>query len=361
MSSLYVDRRGVSLSLDTDAIAFHEGAERIATVPLGPLERVYLRGDVRLSAGLLGRLGAKGVGLVVLSGRRAEPTMLLPRPHNDARIRVAQFEAARDPATALAFATRLVSGKIAAQHDLLAEIRLARPDLAGKLLVATEALGRMRGHARHKMSLGELRGLEGAAAARFFSGFVQAFPPSLGFNGRNRRPPRDPANAALSLSYTLLHAEAVLAAYGHGFDPYIGFLHSLDFARESLACDLVKPLRPLADRFVWRLFATQALRTRDFSTQPGGACLLQKAGRQRYYAEVEEHLLPEARRRLDAVLRALRAMLLPDEPPLPADTAGAPDDPAPDDPAGDETEGDELPDDDQADDDQADGAFPHQL
>ena len=311
MASLYVDRRGVELSLDSDAIAFHEGGERIATVPTGPLERVYLRGDVRLSAGLVGRLGALGIGIVILSGRRAQPSIMLPRPHNDARIRVAQLEAARSDEMALSVAQRLVRGKITAQHDLLVEIRNHRPDLASPLLAPVEALGRMRGHAPHKGSLAELRGLEGAAAARFFEAYVRAFPDSIGFSGRNRRPPRDPANAALSLAYTLLHAEAVLAAWGHGFDPHVGFLHGIDFGRESLACDLVEPLRPLIDRFVWRLFAEQTLRARDFSIEKDGACLLQKAGRERFYAEIETPL-GEARRRLDSILKALRAMLLGD-------------------------------------------------
>ncbi|MFN3370895.1 MAG: CRISPR-associated endonuclease Cas1 [Sphingomonadaceae bacterium] len=323
MASLYVDRRGVSLSLDSDAIVFHEGDARIATVPLGPLERVYLRGDVRLSAGLVGRLGARGVGLVVLSGRRAVPTMLLPRPHNDARLRVAQIRASGDPAVALGVARRLIAGKIAAQHDLLVEIRAARPDLAGALLAPVEALGRMRGHANQKPTLDALRGLEGAAAAAFFQGYVQAFPESVGFTGRNRRPPRDPVNAALSLAYTLLHAEAVLAAHGHGFDPWVGYVHALDFGRESLACDLVEPLRPIVDRFVWRLFAGQTLRARDFSTEKDGACLLQKAGRERFYAEIET-IMPDIRRRLDAMLQALRRMLLGDDEVEP-DAAALPD------------------------------------
>lgn len=311
MTSLYVDRRGVELDLDGDAIAFREAGERIATVPVGPLERVYLRGDVRLSAGLIGRLGAKGIGLVILSGRRAEPTMMLPRPHNDARVRLAQIEAASNPSRALDVARRLIAGKVAAQHDLLVEIRAECPDRAAGLMGPLESLARMRGHAWHKQNLGELRGLEGAAAARFFEGFVHAFPPSIGFSGRNRRPPRDPANAALSLAYTLLHAEAVLSAWGHGLDPHVGFLHGVDFGRESLACDLVEPLRPLMDRFVWRLFADQKLRARDFSTEKDGACLLMKAGRACFYEEVEIPL-SEARRRLEAMLRALRRMLLGD-------------------------------------------------
>lgn len=309
MPSLYVDRRGVSLSLDGGAIAFHEAGKRIATIPLGPLERVYLKGDTGLSAGLLGQLGARGVGVVILSGRRNTPTMLLPRPHNDARIRVAQLDAARTPAAALALAARIVAGKIAAQHQLLAEIASARPDLAHGIGPSRDALARMQHHAAQKADLAALRGLEGAAAASFFRAYVSAFPQSVGFAGRNRRPPKDPVNAALSLSYTILHAEAVMAAFGHGFDPFVGFLHELDFGRESFACDIVEPLRPLVERFVWRLFAGQTLRKRDFSAEKDGACLLQKAGRVRFYAEMET-ILPDIRRRLEQMLGALRSLVL---------------------------------------------------
>jgi CRISPR-associated protein Cas1 len=316
MASLYVDRRGVTLSLDGDAIAFHEDGARIGTVPVAPLERIYLRGDVRLSSGLLGRLGAHGVGVVVLSGRKAQPTLLLPRPHNDARIRVAQLEAARTPATVLHLARWLVRGKIMAQRALIAEIGEARPDIGLPCRNAAEALGRMSGHATAKPDLAELRGLEGAAAAAYFAAYVHAFATSLGFSGRNRRPPRDPVNATLSLAYTLLHAEAALACYGHGFDPYVGFLHELDFARESLACDLVEPLRPVVDRFVWRLFAEQVLRARDFSTERDGGCLLQKAGRERFYAEVDRPMI-EARKRLDGMLKVLRPLVLGRQAELP--------------------------------------------
>lgn len=60
------------------------------------------------------------------------------------------------------------------------------------------------------------------------------FAPSLNFNGRNRRPPRDPVDA-VSLGYTMLHAECVLQLYGAGLDPRsVGPLHELDFGRESL-------------------------------------------------------------------------------------------------------------------------------
>ena len=54
MTSLYVDRRGVELKANGEALVFTENGERVGTVPLQPLTRVFLRGDVKLTASLLG-------------------------------------------------------------------------------------------------------------------------------------------------------------------------------------------------------------------------------------------------------------------------------------------------------------------
>ena len=43
------------------------------------------------------------------------------------------------------------------------------------------------------------------------------------FEGRNRRPPRDPVNALLSLGYSLLAKDLTIACASVGLDPYLGF------------------------------------------------------------------------------------------------------------------------------------------
>jgi CRISPR-associated protein Cas1 len=308
MSSLYVDRRGIEMRLDSGALSFHENEERIGSVPTGGLERIYLRGDVRVTSGVLGRLGQLGIGIIILSGRKAEPALFLPRSHNDASLRVEQTRLHLDEQSALKISKWLVKGKIRAQLKLIEELKLARPGEGGVLRPAKDALFAMVAGVDPKLDLAALRGIEGAAAAWHFKALAAVLPPSLNFSGRNRRPPRDPVNAILSLGYTMLMSEAALAAHGHGFGPAIGFLHALDFGRPSFACDLAEPLRPVIDRFAWRLFADQTLRVRDFSVSPDGACLLMKTGRERFYEQIEEPL-SEARRRLDVMLQAIREMI----------------------------------------------------
>lgn len=287
MTSLYVDRRGVTLKADGEALVFYENNERVGTVPLAPLSRVFLRGDVTVSSSLLGKLGERGIGVVVLSGRKAVPTMLLGRPHNDAARRVAQYRLSLDADFCLRFSRAIVESKLRAQVVFLSQRRESEPKSRYLLTVALRRIEHSLASVDAQSSIASLRGVEGAAAAAYFEGLGDLFPGRLNFHGRNRRPPRDPVNSVLSLGYTLLHAEAVLAAYGGGLDPFIGFYHSLDFARESLACDLVEPLRIAVDQHALMLFRSEKLRLEDFTHSEAG-CLLGKAGRARFYAEWEE-------------------------------------------------------------------------
>lgn len=291
-----MDRRGVALKADGEALVFYENGERIGTVPLAPLSRVFLRGDVTLSSSLLGKLGERGIGVVVLSGRKAVPTMLLGRPHNDPARRVAQYQLSQDSDFCLRFSRVIVEAKLRAQAAFLADRRDAELQSRYILTQAVRQLENTIAAVNQQTSRGSLRGLEGAGAAAYFGGFADLLPERLKFPGRNRRPPKDPANAVLSLGYTLLHAEAVLALYGAGLDPFVGFYHALDFGRESLACDVVEPLRVEVDRHALMLFRTEKLRPDDFS-QTDGACLLGKAGRSRFYAEWEP-LAERLRKRL---------------------------------------------------------------
>lgn len=319
MSSLFVDRRGVELELESEAIVFRENGERIGTVPVAPLTRVFLRGDVRLSAALLGKLGERGVGVVVLSGRRGRPTLMLARPHNDAGRRVEQTRKSLDAGFCLDLARDLIDRKLARQIDWFDELRGHDMQARYELTHAMRLLQDHRARLPEAASLGSLRGIEGAAAARYFDGLKAVVPDSLHFKSRNRRPPRNPFNALFSLTYTLAHAELAIALHGAGLDPFVGFYHQLDFGRESLASDLLEPLRPLCDRLCLHLVRKQTLTRDDFSTTESG-CLLGKAGRARYYAAYEEYgavlraaLQDEVERLAERIGRAIEA------PPFDAD------------------------------------------
>lgn len=288
MRTVYIDRRDAQLDLDGGALVVRVAGERVQTLPLGTMERLVVRAPANLATRLLAELCRRDVGLLVLSGRHSEPTArLLGLPTGDVRLRLAQLRLLDDEPRRLRLAASLAAAKLMAQTRLLTELREngvadRRLVLDGLARVAEQAvlLDSARG-------LPELLGREGAAGAAYFAAYRSAFAPALGFKERNRRPPRDPVNVALSLGYTLLHHEAACAAQLVGLDPLVGVLHEPAPNRASLACDLVEPLRPHVDRFVQRLFAEAVLRPAHFTTEAEG-CRLGKAGRELFYRAWEE-------------------------------------------------------------------------
>jgi CRISPR-associated protein Cas1 len=317
MTTLYLDRKGLELRLDGGAVALYEGGSRSRTVPLRLLDRVVIRAEIVLTSTVFGALAEAGCAAVILSGRHGRRLAVVQgRAHNDAALRVAQYAKVQDPDWRLEWAKRFVVAKLVRQQRFLEHALVARADRRKPLSDALESLRPLCARLKEDaLSIAALRGAEGAAQAAYFRAYTALFPEALGFRNRNRRPPRDPVNACLSLGYTLAHFEAVRAAHAAGLDPFLGFFHEIAFARESLACDLIEPIRPLVDAWVWDMFRSRGLRAEHFILDKG-ACLLEKAGRARFY-ERFEHSLVSAASRLRGYCRLLARALRSQAPDLP--------------------------------------------
>ena len=204
---------------------------------------------------------------------------------------------------------------MAARARLAAALIAARLDGACALLAtrASPHLPRLQ-EARARLALDNppplatLRGIEGAAIAAFFEAFAGIVPKPFFFSGRNRRPPRDPVNVCLSLGYSLAHFDAARAAALCGLDPSIGFYHEPHAGRESLACDLVEPVRPLVEAWVLDLLGSGGIGTGEFSSAKD-ACTLSKQGRRFVYRHFEETAAEAIRAQLEAGAAALAAGL----------------------------------------------------
>ena len=299
MTTLYIDRKDIELRVSGGVLEFREPAGRRGSVPLAHIERVVLRGRVQLSTSVLGALTEAGAGVLSLSGRQSRHlATCVGRPHNDVVRRLGQFDAYRNPEARVQWSRRLIDAKTKAQLRLLRQALDRRPDKRRQLTRAIAQLetllSRVPDDARPP-GLASLLGIEGAAAAAYFGGFRALFPRSLRFEGRNRRPPRDPVNACLSLGYTLVHFEAVIACHTVGLDPLLGLYHEPAFGRESLAADVIEPLRPHVDEWVWTLFRDRTLTAKGFR-EDNGAVLLGKTARQHFYTRF--HPLGTALRRL---------------------------------------------------------------
>ncbi|SMF96969.1 CRISP-associated protein Cas1 [Methylomagnum ishizawai] len=313
---LILDRPGLSLGYERASLLIRDEDGRKRSVPVRQLERVVVGPRLELGAGVLGLLAQHGVPLLVLNHRHPERTAeLVAYRHGDARRRLAQYALFQQPQLRERWARGVVALKVQRQRALLARAREERPGLRlGPVLRRLEALEQRLATETEGRSLASLRGIEGAAGAAFFEGYGQLFAPALGFEGRRRRPPPDPVNACLSLGYTLLHAEASGAARVAGLDPMLGGFHEPSHGQDALASDLVEPLRPAVEGWVWELFRAQTLRREHFQVEDG-ACLLRHHAQAVFYEAAHEKLRVW-RRVLRGYARRFAALL-----PAPAESA----------------------------------------
>ena len=304
MAMLLLDRAQLEIRTEGETLALYENGARRGTVPIKLIDRCVIHGaQTRLDTGVLMKLAEAGATTVLMSPRSPRRVaIVLGVQHNDAAVRLAQAARVMDDAWCRQWALALVRAKLTRQRRTLQHLQVERPDARKPLFDALQTLVAILKNLNatnpsepadmpSPPGLESLRGFEGAAARAYFAGLAGVFAPSLNFSGRNRRPPRDPVNVCLSLSYTMLHVHAVQSCVTTGLDPLLGFYHRPAFGRESLASDLIEPLRPAVDLWVWELLRSRNLRE-DHFTLDKGACLLGKAGRAIFYAAWERQNPP---------------------------------------------------------------------
>lgn len=289
MKTLFIDRKNTELDIDRGRLIVRtEHARPSASIPTKQIDMLVVSASVQFSSTLLHNLTQAGITAVFINPRQTDAcTITCGMMHNHADRRLHQYAAISDADKRLALSRQLVWHKLRLQRHMLLRALRKRADKRHALLTCSQRIHEQQTKLEHATNLASLRGLEGAAAAAYFEAYQSLFAPALQFHNRNRRPPRDPVNVILSLTYTLLHAEAVRTLFSTGFDPLLGIYHDTAFGRESLACDLVELYRPLAERWIWRLFAEETLNAEHFSMMETEEtpCMLGKRGREIYYSQ----------------------------------------------------------------------------
>jgi CRISPR-associated protein Cas1 len=306
---LYVNTPGVSVTRKGETIVVKEKGETLTEVRIKDLHHLAVFGAAQISTALVQTLCEHEVPISYFS--MGGWFYGLTRGHGLTNVftRIKQFARAADPVQALPLARLFVYGKIRNQRTLLMRNHVEPPPLALRALkhAASAALA--------AQNQATLLGIEGAAALVYFRnlggmikgtednddipgledpvknqvGAVQAAF-SFDFKTRNRRPPRDPVNALLSLAYSLLARDCTVAALAVGFDPYIGLYHQPRYGRPALALDVMEEFRPLiADSCVLTAINNRMITPADF-VQAGDAVNLTPAGRKRFFLAYEKRM-----------------------------------------------------------------------
>lgn len=274
---LYVNTQGAVVGKSGQVVTVKEKGKLIAEVPMGRIRQLCLMGGVQITSQAVQTLIDEGIPIVHLSMNGRFNGLTTGLPAKNAMLRYRQYTQFSDPMRALPLARKTVAAKIANQRNLLLRNHKEGAD------EATDRMKELLQRADEAGNLEELLGIEGMAARHYFAQFAGMLKGTeFQFDGRNRRPPRDPINALLSFGYALLVKDLTVATFQVGFDPFFGYLHQPRHGKPALALDLMEEFRPIiVDSVVVTLVNNRMLTESDFYVTPGG-CTLTQPGRRRF-------------------------------------------------------------------------------
>ena len=266
-----------------DGIGSNRRSGRFSRVRHGLKRLVVIGSDGMVSLAAIRWLADQDCAFVMLDRLGEFLAVTGPVHPTDARLRRAQ-SLADESRTGLRIAVELIRQKLVAQE------RLAREQFQNE--VSAETISNQR-HALTKAgSKEEIRRCEAHAALAYWKAWhelrvpfqkadLQRIPEHWRTFGSRISPltksPRlavNPPNAMLNYLYAVLESEARLALSELGLDPGIGMLHSDTRTRDSLACDLMEPIRPQVDSFLLNWLGRAPLQRKWFFEERGGNCRL---------------------------------------------------------------------------------------
>jgi len=288
---LYVTGYGMTIGKSGEVLQVREKKTLVKEARLNEVSQVNVFGNISVTAPAVQGLCSAEKPIAYFSSGGWFYGMTQGLGLRNVFLRRDQFRRADDPAFCVRVAREIVATKIRNQRTLIQRNHIEPPARTLQILKQLAAA------AARVEERDVLLGIEGAAARAYFeqlSGMLkpddEESAPAFDFTHRNRRPPRDPVNALLSMAYSLLVRDLTTICHSVGFDPFIGFYHQPRFGRPALALDLMEGFRPiLADSAVLTVVNTGMVDASDF-LHVGPAVSLRASGRKALIRAYEQRM-----------------------------------------------------------------------
>ena len=256
---------------------------RLSRVGHGLKRLVVIGSDGMVSLAALRWLADQDAAFVMLERSGKVLATTGPVRSSDARLRRAQALALQSGA-ALRIARELISRKLAGQEQVVRNKLLD--------LETAKSIADFRSRVEKAETMDEIRQFESMGAAVYWSAwrnlsifFAKSDLPRVPDHWRvfdtrkspisgSQRLAANPANTCLNFLYAICHFESRLSLSCLGLDPGLGVLHNDSPNRDSLACDVMEPVRPMADAYVLDWITSQVLKREWFFEQRDGTCRL---------------------------------------------------------------------------------------
>lgn len=280
---------GIRIRVDRGHLVLEDGIGadrqriRLSRVGHGLRRLVVIGSDGEVSLSALRWLADQDAAFLMLDRDGSVLVTTGPVRPSDVRLRRAQALASQSD-VALRIALELIDKKLAGQ-ERVARHKLFAPESAS-------AIHRYRSELAEAKTIDGVRLIESRAALAYWSAWC-SLPITFPRKDEPRVPdhwrvfgarfspltasPRlavNPPNAMLNYLYAVLESESSLAAAALGLDPGLGVLHADTKARNSLACDLMEPIRPQVDAYLLDWITSAPLKRQWFFEQADGNCRL---------------------------------------------------------------------------------------
>jgi CRISPR-associated protein Cas1 len=288
VSVIYISENGAKLGMSENRLTIKpkDGAEK--SVPAETVSGIFILGKAELSTPCMEQCLKRGIPVAFFSKGGTYFGRLISTDHVDAELQRAQCTLYETP-FAVEFSKRIISAKIINQLTVLRRYARSRQvpidDLEQKMLRCREKVG-------NSEDIPQIMGYEGEAAKLYFSGLCKCLDPDFEFQGRSRRPPKDPFNSLISFGYSVLLNEIYCEIELKGLNPYFGLTHQDREHHPTLASDLLEEWRAvIVDSLAMSLLNGHEIGHDDFERDDqNDGCYLTHEGLRRYLSKFDSKL-----------------------------------------------------------------------
>ncbi len=231
-------------------------------------QRILISGKIEITPDALRMMMHHNIEAVFIGRNGKFDGRLVFQEGKNVFIRQQQYRRLDDEKFKVSFCKNIVTGKIKNQLSFAMRIRRERGLKSKEVFDAIDSISDTLKKIETSSSVDQVRGLEGAAARSYFSVYRYNIKPEWAvFKGRKMNPPGDNVNAVMSFIYTLMSYSVESAIIAEGLDPYVGYLHSLEYGRKSLIFDLMEEYRvPVCDTLSASMFNLGILKEDEFES-----------------------------------------------------------------------------------------------
>lgn len=255
---IILDGNGSYLGMEKGCFVVKDKKGNSEKYPLFEKEigEVILKSGNMVSTGALASFGFWDIDVLIMTSK-GMPVAMLRGLDDDSHVetRLAQYESLKN-GKGIEIAKQIVLARVKGQNEILRKYGLRQHDLIRiktKIDKITE------------LDKKKFLTIEGHATRFYYQQIFQLLPKQIRISNRETFKAYDGVNNLFNLAYTMLKWKVFVAINKAKLEPYLGYLHSLQYSKPSLVCDLMELYRYLIDDYVIQF--SLRLTKKDFITK----------------------------------------------------------------------------------------------